>query len=408
MTLLYNIGIQLYYLLALSISPFNKKAKLWINGRKGVLNFLEKNIDPKAKNVWFHVSSLGEFEQGRPIMEAFRAKYPEYKIVLTFFSPSGYEIRKNYDGADYICYLPLDTPRNAKKFIQIVQPKLVFFVKYDFWFHFLKQAKLSGARQFLVSGIFREKQAFFKPYGKWYGQILSWFEYFFVQNNESVELLKTIGITNSIVAGDTRFDRVVEIAQNGQEINIAKLFTEGSTTIVCGSTWPADEEFLIRYLNHNSAAKLILAPHEINQAHINSIIDLLQVPYCLYSKANEEDVKQARVLIIDNIGMLSSLYKYGEIAYIGGGLGAGIHNTLEAAVYGIPVLFGPNYHKFKEAQELIDCKGAASFSTYQQLQEELDKLTSDTKYLTSAGNASSGYVTSMTGATKIIVNYLNN
>lgn len=406
MTFLYNIGIHLYYLLALLISPFNGKAKLWIKGRKSVFHYLQDNINEDKKTAWFHVSSLGEFEQGRPIIEAFKEKYPDYTIVLTFFSPSGYEIRKNYNGAHLICYLPLDTKRNAKKFMKIVRPKLVFFVKYDYWFHFLKQAKKSGARLFLISGVFREKQAFFKVYGGWYRQILTWFEHFFVQNQESVNLLKGINITKTTISGDSRFDRVVQIAQNGKSIDIAETFSRDAMTIVCGSTWPADEELLIRYLSSNPDVKLILAPHEIHKNHIDSIINLLDVPYVLYSDASNYNLNSARVLIIDNIGMLSSIYKYGKIAYIGGGFGVSIHNTLEAAVYGIPVIFGPNYHKFQEAKDLIECKGGNSFTNYDELKNLLNNFINKPGILEESGKASLAYVNSMTGATKRVLQYL--
>lgn len=407
MTLLYNLGIRLYYLLALTISPFNKKASLWIKGRKNVFRYLEENIDHKAPKAWFHVSSLGEFEQGRPIIEAFKKKHPNHQIILTFFSPSGYEIRKNYSEASYICYLPLDTPRNAKRFIKLTKPEFVIFIKYDYWFHFLKQAHLSGARLFLASGIFRKKQAFFKSYGKWYKQILTWFEHFFVQNEQSKALLSTLGIDKCTVAGDTRFDRVVQIAEQGKNIDIAKEFSKGKPTIVCGSTWPADENMLAQYAAYNKSIKIILAPHEINKTHIDSIASGLNVPYALFSEADNKNLDEAQVLIIDNIGMLSSIYKYGQIAYIGGGFGAGIHNTLEAAVYGVPVLFGPNYQKFKEAIELIQCKGGLSFSTYEELQTALDNLVGNAQALSAASNASKNYVSSMTGATTTIIDHLS-
>jgi 3-deoxy-D-manno-octulosonic-acid transferase len=406
MTLLYNFGIAIYYSLILLASLFNKKAKLWISGRRNTFSYLKTNVDRSADLAWFHVSSLGEFEQGKPIFEAFRLQYPDFKILLTFFSPSGYEIRKEYDGADYICYIPLDTYRNAKRFMKFTKPKFVFFVKYDYWYHLLKQAKNTGAKLFLISGVFREDQAFFKWYGGWYRQILKWFNYFFVQNQESAEMLNCLGLVNHTVAGDTRFDRVVQIAQKGKSIKIAEEFSQNSNTVVCGSTWPADEEHLSKFINNSQNVKLILAPHETNKAHIEGIIKLLKVPYSLYSKANTTDLNQARVLIVDNIGMLSSLYKYGQIAYIGGGFGVSIHNTLEAAVYGVPVIFGPNYHKFQEARDLISCHGAVSFSNYTELKNILDNYLTKPEKLSDAGKASGQYVMSKTGATSIILNFL--
>jgi 3-deoxy-D-manno-octulosonic-acid transferase len=409
MTILYNIGIRIYYMLILIASTFNNKASLWIKGRHGVLGEIRQSLNANEKNAWFHVSSLGEFEQGRPIMEQFKKHYPEYKIILTFFSPSGYEIRKNYSAADFVCYLPLDTRRNARKFIEYVNPELVFFVKYDYWYHHLKAAQESGSRLFLVSGIFREKQAFFKSYGSWYRQILSWFEHLFVQDIESINLLKQIGIEHCSVAGDTRFDRVTEIAVNSEEIHAAENFASGFSTMVCGSTWPADEEILIDYIeNHSNELKLILAPHEIHKSHIEAIEKKLHVPYALYSKSNETDLTEARVLIIDNIGMLSSIYKYGQLSYIGGGLGNGIHNTLEAAVYNIPVLFGPNYRKFREAVDLIKCGGAFAFNAASEFAPLLNNLLSDRGKLSVASQAAGAYVKERKGATKTILNYLKN
>jgi 3-deoxy-D-manno-octulosonic-acid transferase len=407
MTIIYNIGIVLYYILIFLASPFNKKAKLWIDGRKDVFHYLKNNIPPKTKLAWFHVSSLGEFEQGRPIIEAFKVEFPDFKILLTFFSPSGYEIKKDYQVADYICYLPLDTPKNAKRFIQLTNPELVFFVKYDYWYHFLKQAKKSGAKLLLISGVFRNNQAFFKWYGAWYRQILTWFEQLFVQNTESAELLNKFGFTKNSISGDSRFDRVVQIAQNGKNIDVADAFTKNTLTIVCGSTWPADEEFLLKYIQETKHhIKLIIAPHEIHKAHIASIEKATKLPYILYSQANKSELQNSKILIIDNIGLLSSLYKYGNIAYIGGGFGVSIHNTLEAAVYKIPVIFGPNYHKFKEATDLIKNGGAKNFSTYSDLKKILDNLISDKLALKEAGITAGNYVHSNTGATQKVIEFL--
>ncbi len=407
MLFFYNLGIRLYYLLALIISAFNKKAALWIKGRKNTFEIL-KNFDAKKNTViWFHVSSLGEFEQGRPIIEALKKKNPDYQILLSFFSPSGYEIRKNYDNANAICYIPLDTKRNAKRFIKYVQPQIAVFVKYDFWYHHIKQVKKQKATLILASGIFRKEQVFFKSYGGWYRKILNQFDHLFVQDQQSIDLLNGVGIKNCTIAGDTRFDRVVEIASDSKEIEIVKTFTEDCKSIVCGSTWPADECLLIEYLQqtkHN--VKLVLAPHEIHEAHIENIINQIKIPFVRFSEAKDHELSKARILIIDNIGMLSSIYKYGQLAYIGGGFGTGIHNTLEAAVYGVPVIFGPKYEKFREAIGLIDAKAATSINNYEELKTILDNYLNDKNKIIQAGSASNKYVIDNTGATKSIVDYL--
>lgn len=409
MTLLYSLGILVYYGLILIVSAFNKKAKQWIKGRRGVLKLLRSKIGPHDRVIWFHVSSLGEFEQGRPVMEALKKEFPEHKILLTFFSPSGYEIRKHYSGADIICYLPLDTFFNARRFIGIAHPELTIFVKYDFWYHMLRQAKKSGSKLILISAAFRENQIFFKPYGKWYRKMLGWFDHLFVQNQESLNLLKKHNLNKCTLAGDTRFDRVSQIAHGSKEIEIANTFSKKSFTIVCGSTWPADEHLLLRYLHETHyPVKLILAPHEIHHTHISAIEKQLKTPYALFSKAREMNYAQARVLIIDNIGMLSSLYRYGQVAYIGGGFGVSIHNTLEAAVYGIPVLFGPQYHKFQEARDLLLCNGARTFLLYEELKEMLDGFFVNSELLENSGKAAGNYVSSMRGATQTITDYLKN
>jgi 3-deoxy-D-manno-octulosonic-acid transferase len=406
MTFIYNFGIRLYYVLVLIVSLFNHKAQLWISGRKGCLKRIQDKIEPNSDYAWFHVSSLGEFEQGLPIMEGLKTQYPDIKIILTFFSPSGYEVKKDYAGADIISYLPLDTKRNAKRFVEMVNPKLTIFIKYEYWFHFLKQVSKSDSKLYLVSGIFRRKQLFFKSYGRWYRKMLSWFDYLFVQNKESLNLLESIGITNVEVTGDTRFDRVVQIARNSKQIEIAEVFARNSKVIVCGSTWEPDENLLIEYFqNTKHDIKLIIAPHEIKSEKIDSIAAKLKMKTVRFSKCKTEDLPDAKVLIIDNIGMLSSLYKYGQIAYIGGGFGAGIHNTLEAAAYGVPVIFGPNYLKFHEAVSLIDEKGAFSISNSVSLKTILDKLLSNDRYLQESGKAAKNYVKAQTGATKRIIEF---
>lgn len=408
MTVLYNIGIRFYYFLVLIASPFNTKAKLWINGRREVWKKIESQIDSSSEYAWFHASSLGEFEQGRPLIESLKEKQKNLKVILTFFSPSGYEIRKNYSGADIICYLPLDTPYNARRFVKLVKPKWTFFIKYEYWYNFLKQVKNSQSKLYLVSGIFRENQLFFKSYGKWYKNILKNFDHLFVQNENSATLLKQAGMNNYTIAGDSRFDRVVQIANQSKSIEVAETFASDSMVIVCGSTWEPDEVNLINYLHQSKTEnlKLIIAPHEIHPSHIQQIIDKIEVPYALFSKAEKANLKQCRMLIIDNIGMLSSIYKYGQIAYIGGGFGAGIHNTLEAAVYGVPVIFGPNHKKFQEAVGLLECGGGFTYTNSEELVVLMDEFIQSPDVLSKSGKSAKKYVDSMKGATSIIENYI--
>jgi len=404
MKIFYNLTIRLYYFLIYTASFFNKKAKFWIEGRKDFWTKLEDAKIKDTQNIWFHVASLGEFEQGRTVIEAIKKLKPEYKIVLTFFSPSGYEIRKNYDKADYIFYLPLDTKYNAKKFIEIVKPKIVFFVKYEFWYHYLNQLFKSNIETYIFSSIFREKQIFFKPYGKWYRGILKFFKHIFVQNQNSIDLLKTININNTTLSGDTRFDRVFEISQNVKKYPIIEKFIENNLVLICGSTWLPDEEIIINFINNKSKnIKTIIAPHEINQNHVSKLCSLIKNNYIKYSEANLENIVNHEVLIIDNIGMLSSLYQYGNIAYIGGGFGVGIHNTLEAATFGLPIVFGSNYHKFKEAKDLIFSNAAFSISNQNELNEILIKLIEKENLRIEAGKYAKNYIVENKGATQKIL-----
>jgi 3-deoxy-D-manno-octulosonic-acid transferase len=409
MAFFYAIAIRLYYLIIFIVTPFNTKARLWISGRKGLLERLAAEIDNDKPLVWFHASSLGEFEQGRPVMESFKKKNPEFKILLTFFSPSGYEVRKNYQGADYICYLPLDTRKNAQKFIDIVNPHWVVFIKYDFWFNFLKVLSKRSIKTYLISAKFRKDQAFFKAYGFWYKKLLSCFDHLFVQDQESVTLLSTIHIENVTLSGDTRFDRVVQIAAKSKPIELVEKLIAGRFTIVCGSTWGKDEDLLARYIDEtNLGTSFIIAPHEIHTGHIKTLQEKIKRPTFLYSKLATNNIPEGTVLIIDNIGMLSSLYQYANLAYIGGGFGAGIHNILEAAVYGIPVIFGPNYGKFHEARELINEGGAFSISSYNELEELLNSFQMDENKLAKASDASRIFVTNNVGSTEKILSYLEN
>ncbi len=413
MQLFYLLGLYLYALVVRIVVPFNTKARLFRDGRRQLFDRLRAAVPKGSPVVWFHCASLGEFEQGRPLIEAYRSQHPDDKILLTFFSPSGYEIRKNYTGADWVFYLPIDTPRNARRFVQLVQPKMAVFVKYDFWYYLLKNLKKQQVPTYVISAIFRPQQAFFKWYGSFFRTMLRAYTYLFVQNNESVELLETIGITNVVVAGDTRFDRVWELAQSPKELPALQQFCNTQPTIVAGSTWPADEEKLVVALANLPTTKLIIAPHEVHEEHIAAIVKLFEkFGVVRYSEIQVSSIKiqdsesilhSARVLIIDTIGILSSAYRYGTVAYIGGGFGAGIHNTLEAAVYGIPVVFGPNYQRFREACELIETGGAATYATEQELTGILTNWLVDTTLCHTLGNSNKRYVESHRGATQTIL-----
>lgn len=357
---LYNTGIFAFQTLLRLVAPFNPKARLWVEGRRNWYAALTGKLTGNtAPIVWFHAASLGEFEQGRPVIEAFREQYPTYRILLTFFSPSGYEVRKNYEGADYIAYLPADTPQNAQQFIGLVKPRMALFIKYEFWYNYLHELKRANAPVLCFSAIFRPDQLFFKPYGGFYRTMLHCFDHILVQNEESVDLLKQIGITQVTRAGDTRFDRVAQIAAARKVIPLAALFKQAQPLLVVGSAWPNDMDVLIPFLNaFSQPLKVILAPHEIHDDEIERWRGQLTKTSVRFSQASDTAVQQADVLIIDNIGILSSLYQYGEFAYIGGAFKQGLHNILEAATFGRPLFFGPDYAKFQEAVDLVN-EGAA-------------------------------------------------
>ncbi|MFN8256637.1 MAG: glycosyltransferase N-terminal domain-containing protein [Bacteroidales bacterium] len=377
---------------------------MWIDGRKNLFKSIESQLKPNEKRILIHAASLGEFEQGRPVIEEIKRVAPEYKIVLTFFSPSGFEIRKNYEFADYVFYLPLDTWKNANKFIGLIQPETAIFVKYEFWNNILTALKSKKIPTYLISAIFRKNQLFFKWYGGWFRKMLDYFEWFFVQNNESVELLKSTGFENVTLSGDTRFDRVFEIAQKVKSIPIVEKFKDGKFTIIVGSSWKADEEILFEYINRkNSDVKWILAPHEIHKQNIERIVKNLEKPFVCFSQANETEANAKEILVIDNIGMLSSIYQYGNIAYIGGGFGSGIHNILEAATFGMPVIFGPNYVKFQEAIDLIDKGGAFTVNNEKTLNSILDQLVNNKEFCTDKGAICRKYVDDNRGATLKII-----
>ena len=447
-------------------SLFNKKIKKMWRGEREAVDLLKEKVDPTAKYVWFHAASLGEFEQGRPLIEQLRATHPEYKILLTFFSPSGYEVRKNYEGADIVCYLPLDTIRNARRFLRAVHPVMAFFIKYEFWYNYLHILRHRGVPVYSVSSIFRPGQVFFKWYGRNYAKVLHCITHFFVQNEVSLQLLKGIGIDEATVVGDTRFDRVLQIKEQAKELPIVEAFKgingkgdackdnlsedackrvlseeackedlsedackedlsenackedlsenackedlsengcKGCKVFVAGSSWQPDEDIFIRFFNDHPDWKLIIAPHVIGEDHLAYILDKLQMKAVRYTQATEQSAAEARCLIIDCFGLLSTIYRYGEIAFVGGGFGVGIHNVPEAAVWGVPVLFGPNNKRFQEAQDLLACKGSFEVTDYDSFNTIISRLISDDKFRHQCGEASANYVKSRSGATDIIM-----
>ncbi|MGV8135560.1 MAG: 3-deoxy-D-manno-octulosonic acid transferase [Mangrovibacterium sp.] len=404
MNLIYQLGIRLYAIAAALCAPFSEKARLWYSGRKNVFRYLSGNIGHEHPLIWVHCASLGEFEQGRPLIEAIKKQYPKYRILLTFFSPSGYEIRKNYTLADYICYLPSDTRKHACRFIELIRPEKVFFIKYEYWKNYISELKKQHIPLFIVSAIFHPGQLFFQRglRARWYRNILGQVDHFFVQNQESAALLAGIGIENSTVTGDTRFDRVAEIAANRKDLPLIEKFKGDSVLIVAGSSWPPDEEILANYLNRNKQIKMIFAPHEVKESNIRRLLGLLPEKAVCYSQAGE-DVGRFRILVIDCIGVLSSVYRYATIAYIGGGFGVGIHNTLEAAIYHIPVLFGPNYLKFQEAVELVNRGLGFPVTNETRLAEQLDQLIGNKKLLSEIAEKCSIFMSGNVGATQLVI-----
>ncbi len=402
---MYNIAIYLYGLGVFIYSLFNEKVRKMWRGEHESFRIIRERLDPNAKYIWFHAASLGEFEQGRPLMERIRATHPEYKILLTFFSPSGYEVRKDYKGADIVCYLPLDTVNNARRFLRTVRPVMAFFIKYEFWYNYLHVLKHRCVPTYSVSSIFRRDQIFFKWYGRDYARVLSCFTTFFVQNEESKLLLGTIGIKNAVVVGDTRFDRVLQIKEASKQLPLVEAFVSNAEHVFCaGSSWQPDEEIFIPYFNGRSDWKLIIAPHVIGEEHLAQIMQLLKGRRVTrYTQTNPEEAAKADVLIIDCFGLLSSIYRYAQVSYVGGGFGAGIHNTLEAGVWGIPVIFGPNNKRFAEAQGLLKCKGGFEIKDVNDFTTLMVHLESEPALLEKSGKAAADYVKSLSGATEKIL-----
>ncbi len=399
---MYTIAIYLYALAVRLASLTNRKARLMIKGHRKTWRTLRDHAKERQHYVWFHAASLGEFEQGRPLMERLRREHPEKRILLTFFSPSGYEVRKDYAGADLVCYLPFDTPLNARRFVRLVQPEKAFFIKYEFWHHYIDELHRAGVPVYSVSSIFRNDQIFFRPYGRGYARVLHHFNHFFVQNEASRRLLNSLGVTQVSVTGDTRFDRVIDIRNQAKSLPLAAALTGDSRTIVAGSTWPPDEEILIPYFNRHPELKLIIAPHEVNEERLRSIEQRLKRPALRYSQATLESSAQADCLIIDGYGLLSSLYRYATLAYVGGGFGVGIHNVPEAAVYGVPVFFGPNNQRFREARDLINEGGSFEVTSADDFQAQADRLLADERALAKSGQAAGDYIRRNSGATEAI------
>ena len=376
--MMYNLVFYIYEFGIFIASFFSDKVRKMWKGERAAFSYLKERVDKDADYAWFHAASLGEFEQGRPIMEEFRRIYPEKKILLTFFSPSGYEVRKNYEGADLICYLPIDTPTNAIRFLRIIRPSVAFFIKYEFWYNYLHILRHRNVPAYSVSSIFRPNQIFFKWYGWQYRHVLNCFTHFYVQNEESKRLLHTVGIDNVDITGDTRFDRVLQIARQSKTITAVETFKDNKPLFVAGSSWLPDEKIFIPYLGKHPDWKVVIAPHVIDEEHITQIMQLLEgrkvLRYSELKGVDDQTLRSAEVLIIDCFGLLSSIYKYGDVAYVGGGFGVSIHNLPEAAVWNIPVIFGPNNHKFKEAQELKACGGGIEICCENSFKEVMDRF----------------------------------
>lgn len=390
---LYSIGIWLYAIGVHIATLFNKKACLLVKGHNQIFDTLKERVDKDAKYLWFHVSSLGEFEQARPLMEFVHANHPECKILLTFFSPSGYEVRKNYQSADIVCYMPFDISINVNRFFRLINIEKAFFIKYEFWPNFLCGLKQRGIKTYSVSSIFRDNQSFFKWYGKIYSNCLKTFEHLFVQDRHSKDLLAGLGVYNVSIVGDTRCDRVLEVAAEAKNVPVIETFVNGNPTFIAGSSWPQDEALFIPYFERKPDWKLIIAPHEIDEGHLRHIEGMMsQRKSIRLSQATNDNVGDYNCLIIDCFGLLSSIYRYGHIAYIGGGFGVGIHNVLEAAVFNVPVIFGPNNKRFLEAQELMRLKGGFEITDAYSLQILIDKFISDPNFLKKAKKNAGEYV----------------
>lgn len=410
MFLLYNFIVLLATATVKILALFSPKMKLFVKGRTSVFSTLSEKIQPSDKTIWFHAASLGEYEQGLPVIEQIKTSYPNHKIVLTFFSPSGYEVRKNNTVADVTVYLPLDTAFNAEKFVQVTHPELAFFIKYEYWPNYLKVLKQAGIKTYLISGIFREEQAFFKWYGSFYRKALETFDYFFVQNESSKKLLQRLGYQNVKISGDTRFDRVVSILDRDNRLDFIEAFKNDTTTIVIGSSWPKDESLLVTYINQcSNEVKFIIAPHNIKAEQITDLKAQFTKPTVLFSEKEDKSLSDYTVFIIDTIGILTKIYSYADIAYVGGGFGQpGVHNILEPATFGVPVVIGPNYSHFAEATALVNMEGCIAIATQEQLNDAFDNLIMNADIRHEKGHIAQTFVQMNKGATAVILNHLNN
>lgn len=404
---MYTLAILLYVALIYLVAPFHKKARQMVCGHWHTWKILRRELRKGERYVWFHAASLGEFEQGRPLMERLRREHPEYKIVLTFFSPSGYEVRKDYDGADIVCYLPFDTPGNALSFVHMVRPEMAFFIKYEFWFNYIRACKRYNVPVYSVCSIFQPNKIFFRWYGRGFAYILGLVTHFFVQDEQSRRLLATKGIKDNVtVVGDTRMDRVLAICRAAKQLPLVERFKSGRFVLVAGSSWAPDEDLIINYFHRHPEMKLILAPHVISESHLKQIEEKLQRPSLRYSEATEQNVAEADCLIINCFGLLSSIYRYGEVAYVGGGFGVGIHNVPEAAVYGVPVLIGPNNRKFREAQDMMRLGGCIEIHNQDDFNATMERFTTGKAALKRAGELNRDYIEGNAGAADKIFSQL--
>lgn len=408
MFFLYNLVVQFAGFVLKIVALFSPKIKLFVSGRKSVFNTLSQKISASNKTIWFHAASLGEYEQGLPVMEQIKEQYPNHKIVVTFFSPSGYEVRKNNTVADATVYLPLDTKNNAQQFLKLVRPEMAFFIKYEFWPNYLNELKKQNIKTYLISGIFREKQSFFKWYGGFYRDALKTFNYFFVQNESSKKLLQSIGFNNVKISGDTRFDRVVSILERDNALDFIAQFKNNTPTIVIGSSWPKDEELLMNYINQaDTNVKFIIAPHNIKPEQIQQLKNALTKKTVLFSEKENQNLADYQVFIIDTIGILTKIYSYADIAYVGGGFGnPGVHNILEPATFGIPIVIGPNYSHFAEATALVNMEGCISIANQNELQQAFELLVQNEDERYEKGHICSTFVQMNKGATNTILNHI--
>ena len=407
MLFLYNVIVHLARFFLLLSAPFNQKIRLFRKGRQSVFPFLKEHLSKQDKVIWVHAASLGEYEQGLPVIKSLKVAYPEYNVLVTFFSPSGYEVKKNSAEADLVTYLPLDTRINCRKFLNMVQPKLAIFIKYEIWPNYLKVLEERGIPTLLVSAIFNQKQSYFKIYGGFMRRALRRFHHIFVQDENSAELLKCLGIHEYTISGDTRFDRVLEIVGQEKPLPLIKRFIQDQPCLVAGSTWPEDEAVIVPYINADeSPLKFVLVPHDIKTNHIKQLVSSITPPVKLYSELTESSEMEFKVLVVDQVGLLSSLYRFAKVAYVGGGFATGLHNTLEAAVYGIPVLIGPQYEGFREAEDLVARKGILPVQDRDDFKAECDRFFSEESLGIQTGQINTAYIDENQGATEKIVNYI--